>query len=284
MKVRIISATVGVILLIGVLFLMNTPVFSIAIAALSVIAVHEIETVAKVENKVVRALSYVFAALTPIAIDYDLLNRFNISYFSVLTVFGLAILISMLAQYEKTKFEHIAISFFACVTVPFSFSILVIFRDLHEKFNCYDEKHCLYFIIFGLCSAWITDTFAYFVGSKFGKHKMTPKISPKKSIEGAVGGVVGAAVFNVLATFIFNKFVFEGTKIPLWAVAVVSVVLSFISMFGDLSASVIKRNYGAKDFGKIMPGHGGVMDRFDSCLFTLPTLYLILYYIGRFSV
>ncbi|MBE6774157.1 MAG: hypothetical protein E7544_08025 [Ruminococcaceae bacterium] len=276
MKTRIISGVVGVVLLVGLMFLMNTPVFSIAVALLALIAVHEITGVAKVENKIIRALSCIFAAATPLVIDYDLLNRFNIPFSSVLIVYTLAILILMLAQYEKTKFEHVAISFFASITVPFSFSVLVMLRDFHETATAYTSAHSLFFIIFALCCAWLTDTFAYFVGSKFGKHKMSPKISPKKSVEGAIGGVVGAAILNTVLVIIFNQFVFESNPVSVWFVIPVSIALSVISMLGDLSASVIKRNYGAKDFGKIMPGHGGVMDRFDSCLFTLPTLYFIL--------
>ena len=275
MKTRIISGVVGVVLLVGLMFLMNTPVFSIAVALLSLIAVHEITGVAKVENKFIRVLSMIFAAATPIVIDYNLLSRFEIPYSSVLIVFTLVILILMLSQYEKTKFEHVAISFFSAVAVPFSFSVLIMLRDFHET-SKYSDKHSLFFIIFALCCAWLTDTFAYFVGSKFGKHKMSPKISPKKSVEGAIGGVVGAAVLNTVLVIIFNQFVFESNPISVWFVIPVSIVLSVISMLGDLSASVIKRNYGAKDFGKIMPGHGGVMDRFDSCLFTLPTLYFII--------
>lgn len=275
MKTRIISGVVGVVLLVGLMFLINTPVFSIAVALLSLIAVHEITGVAKVENKFIRALSMIFAAATPIVIDYNLLSRFEIPYSSVLIVFTLVILILMLSQYEKTKFEHVAISFFSAVAVPFSFSVLIMLRDFHETTK-FSDKHSLFFIIFALCCAWLTDTFAYFVGSKFGKHKMSPKISPKKSVEGAIGGVVGAAVLNTVLVIIFNQFVFESNPISVWFVIPVSIVLSVISMLGDLSASVIKRNYGAKDFGKIMPGHGGVMDRFDSCLFTLPTLYFII--------
>ncbi len=122
----------------------------------------------------------------------------------------------------------------------------------------------------------MTDTCAYFVGSKFGKHKMTPKISPKKSWEGAVGGVAGAVIVNLLIFLIFNMVIKERLLLPYWAVILITVVLAVISMFGDLSASVIKRNYGAKDFGKLIPGHGGVMDRFDSCIFVLPTLYFIV--------
>ena len=107
-------------------------------------------------------------------------------------------------------------------------------------------------------------------------YKRQPKISPKKSWEGAVGGVVGAVLINLLVFLIFNLAVKERLLLPYWAVILITIALAIISMLGDLSASVIKRNYGAKDFGKLIPGHGGVMDRFDSCLFVLPVLYFIV--------
>ena len=129
----------------------------------------------------------------------------------------------------------------------------------------------------------MTDTFAYFVGSKLGKHKLCPKISPKKSVEGAIGGVIGAVLLNVLLLFVFKRFFFEGESILSYiTVVILSVVLSVVSMFGDLAASTIKRNFGIKDFGKLLPGHGGIMDRFDSALFVMPVLYASVYLINNF--
>jgi phosphatidate cytidylyltransferase len=114
--------------------------------------------------------------------------------------------------------------------------------------------------------AWSTDTFAYFTGLLFGKHKLAPIISPKKTIEGAIGGIVGCAVSTFIFSIIF---------IP--EIAVISILFgilgSVISQLGDLNASMIKRSNGIKDFGYIIPGHGGILDRFDSILFTAPYVY-----------
>ena len=125
-------------------------------------------------------------------------------------------------------------------------------------------------------AAWLCDTFAYFIGSKFGKRKLAPKISPKKSIEGAVAGVVGTTVVAVITYFICDHFYFRLDTVNVWMVIFSMLFLTVLGMCGDLSASVIKRNYGEKDFGNLFPGHGGVLDRIDSFLFTMPGMYVIL--------
>ena len=124
-----------------------------------------------------------------------------------------------------------------------------------------------------LCS-WGCDTCAYCVGMLFGKHKMSPKLSPKKSVEGAVGGVAGAALLGLIYAAITGRFMSTGSA-PLWEYALICAVGALISMVGDLAASAIKRNAGIKDYGKLIPGHGGILDRFDSVIFTAPVIYLL---------
>ena len=248
MKTRILSGVGVVVFLIAMLLCTYTPFFSLFLALLSGVAVFEIERVAQVKNKAIMGISVAFSALLP-----------------------------MLAQYEITRFEHVAIALFVSLGIPLAFSCMIFLRDIYTVYpQAYSKADGLLFVLFGISSAWVTDMFAYFIGSKFGKHKMTPKISPKKSWEGAVGGVVGAVLINLLVFLIFNLAVKERLLLPYWAVILITIALAIISMLGDLSASVIKRNYGAKDFGKLIPGHGGVMDRFDSCLFVLPVLYFIV--------
>ena len=138
----------------------------------------------------------------------------------------------------------------------------------------YTTYHGLFLILFAMFSAWLTDTFAYFTGSFLGKHKMCPNISPKKTYEGAIGGVIGCVISNVALYAVFENFVFENPVNNYLAVVLMSVALSVISMCGDLTASVVKRNFGIKDFGKLIPGHGGIMDRFDSVLFVAPVFWL----------
>ena len=125
-----------------------------------------------------------------------------------------------------------------------------------------------YLYLLAFLGAWVTDVFAYFTGVLLGKHKLIPDVSPKKTVEGAIGGVVFCTLSFVGFGLLYNHFwAADGEKtIPLVAMAIVGFLVSIVSQVGDLSLSLLKRKYGIKDFGKIFPGHGGVMDRFDSVL------------------
>ncbi len=136
----------------------------------------------------------------------------------------------------------------------------------------------LVWLIF-ICS-WGCDTCAYCVGKLFGKHKMTPKLSPKKSVEGAVGGVVGAVLLALIYGFVFQNHMKVSVHYILF-MALICGIGSLFSMVGDLAASAIKRNYDIKDYGHLIPGHGGVLDRFDSVIFTAPLIYYLSLYIIR---
>ena len=128
-----------------------------------------------------------------------------------------------------------------------------------------------------LCS-WGCDTCAYCVGVLIGKHKMAPKLSPKKSIEGAIGGVAGAALLTILYGFLFQEQMKLSVEYIL-VLAGISAIGALISMVGDLAASAVKRNYDIKDYGKLIPGHGGILDRFDSVIFTAPIIYYLALYL-----
>ena len=136
-------------------------------------------------------------------------------------------------------------------------------------------KYLVWFIF--LCS-WGSDTCAYAVGVLIGKHKMTPKLSPKKSVEGAVGGIIGAALLSALYTYLVGQYAvsaqFGILGINAAGAAVLGAVGALVSMVGDLAASAVKRDYGIKDYGKLIPGHGGIMDRFDSVIVTAPLIFI----------
>ena len=279
MKQRIITGLICAVLFIGCLFLMDTIVFALVLSLMSAIAVHEVEKAVNLKNIPIMVLSLALSVAIPV------LAHFNISV-PIAAAGGIyvgLVFIFMLLQFEKTKFEEAVTAIFASVAIPYSFSLFLVFRDINERFSSYTKIDGIFLILFACFCAWLTDIFAYFVGSKFGKHKLCPKISPKKSVEGAVGGVVGAVLLNVALLFVFKKFFFQdGTGLTYVSVIIMSVCLSVISMFGDLAASTIKRNFGIKDFGKLLPGHGGIMDRCDSLLFVLPVLYSLVYIINLF--
>ena len=123
--------------------------------------------------------------------------------------------------------------------------------------------------------AWGSDTCAYCVGKLIGKHKLTPKLSPNKTIEGCIGGVVGAALLGCLYATIFKGQITDVAN-PQLAYAITCGVAAILSQFGDLTASALKRNYNIKDYGKLIPGHGGILDRFDSIIFTAPLVFYLV--------
>ena len=160
--------------------------------------------------------------------------------------------------YPKYHANQVMAAFFGVVYVAVMLSFILMTRNLP------DGKFIVWLIF--LCS-WGCDTCAYCVGMLIGKHKMAPVLSPKKSVEGGVGGVVGAALLGVIYA--------AATQGPMVEYAVICGIGALISMVGDLAASAIKRNQGIKDYGKLIPGHGGILDRFDSVIFTAPIIYYL---------
>ena len=160
--------------------------------------------------------------------------------------------------YPKYHANQVMAAFFGVVYVAVMLSFILMTRNLP------DGKFIVWLIF--LCS-WGCDTCAYCVGMLIGKHKMAPVLSPKKSVEGGVGGVVGAALLGVIYA--------AATQGPMVEYAVICGIGALISMVGDLAASAIKRNQGIKDYGKLIPGHGGILDSFDSVIFTAPVIYYL---------
>lgn len=140
-----------------------------------------------------------------------------------------------------------------------------------------DKSHAAFWIVFALGVPWIADSAAYFAGSKFGKRKLCPEISPNKTVEGAIAGVLGGTLVTLLFGLIF-KLIYGQVTVYFWVLLMVGFINSIVSIFGDLTFSVIKRNCKIKDYGSIMPGHGGMLDRFDSVVFCIPVLYIFSIY------
>ncbi len=181
----------------------------------------------------------------------------------------IAILIILMAvyvfSYPKYVAEEMMLVFFGIFYVALMLSYVYQTRMIPE------EGVYLVWLVF--LSSWGCDTCAYCVGMLIGKHKMSPKLSPKKSVEGAVGGVVGAALLGAVYAAAVSHFG-DATASPV-VYAVICGAGGLISMVGDLAASAIKRNHEIKDYGKLIPGHGGILDRFDSVIFTAPIIYYL---------
>jgi len=199
------------------------------------------------------------------AVVYYLLIRMNRADLVVMLTIALLIVLMMIYvfTYPKYRSEQVMLAFFGLFYVAFMLSYVYQIRML-------PQGAFIVWLVF-LCS-WGCDTCAYCVGMLIGKHKMAPKLSPKKSIEGAVGGVVGAALLGAAYAAAINHFA-AGTDANVIQYAIICGVGALISMVGDLAASAIKRNHDIKDYGNLIPGHGGILDRFDSVIFTAPIIY-----------
>lgn len=277
MKAKVISGILAALFGITMLILQFTPVFSIAVAFFTFMANFELLRTAGVKNKRIYAFTSIPAIAMPFIFEYDLMRFVPIPVDILFLVYVFVLVLMMLRCYETTRFEHVSMAVVSSILIPYLISLLIAIRD----FGAYSRSTSVYLTLFALTNAWITDSMAYFFGSRFGKHKMAPKISPKKSWEGAVGGVFGNMAVNMIVWSVFYLLFRVGlinrVAFPLWMVPIASFVLSAIAMLGDLSASAIKRNYGVKDYGTIMgEGQGGVMDRFDSAVFVIGALYAFL--------
>lgn len=277
---RIITGFSTALLAVAALIWIQTPLLLCLVIGFSVIAAHEICHAVHMKNKAMIAVSMVAAAVFPVALTYwnTLPDRVQIAGYPILIGYIILLVLLMLSQYEKTTFSDILYAAYASLAIPGGLATMPIMRNSIEAYDgdAYEKNLVIWFIFFVMCCAWMTDVMAYFVGVKLGKHKLCPKISPKKTIEGAVGGLFFMVLINVGFALMFNAFFLESHKINLITVALISVPIGIVSMIGDLTASVLKRNHGVKDFGKIFPGHGGVMDRFDSMVFVAPFVFALL--------
>ena len=186
---------------------------------------------------------------------------------NIVIIGGLIILMAAyVVTYPKYRFEQIAMIMIGIIYVSGMLSYLY-------RIRITDTGMIAVGLVF--IAAWGSDTCAYCTGMLIGKHKMPSELSPKKTIEGCVGGVIGAALLGFIYGIALNKQI-VGVNNPVAAFAIIGGVGSIISQIGDLAASAIKRNYEIKDYGKLIPGHGGILDRFDSIIFTAPIVYFLI--------
>lgn len=271
MKQRVITAIILCIVAIPVCIFSGTVVFPIAMAFIALVGVYEMLGCMKTrDNAFIAAPLYGLALIAPFAVRYfgDFLRGNAHILLLVLLVYALYLLGVWIFSFEKDQkidMNPALASTFVCLYIIGATSSIVMVRDL--PFGNY----YWYFIFIG---AWITDTFAYFTGMLLGKHKLIPNVSPKKTVEGSIGGSLFCVAFFIGYGLIINHFTEANLSILLIGCA--GLVSAIVSQIGDLSMSVIKRTYGIKDYGKLFPGHGGVLDRFDSILAVAIVMALFL--------
>ena len=262
-KTRLISGIVLVIIALATI-ISGSWILFFTLLAVSLIGMRELYKVMKVSDEhvtVLELVGYLGAVLYYIAMKADFGNYGTMA----IIISMILILFVYVFGYPKYHAEQVMAAFFGFFYVAVMLSYVYQIRTLERGLY-------LAFLVF-LCS-WGCDTCAYCVGMLIGKHKMSPKLSPKKAVEGAVGGVAGAALLTALYCFIFRSPMhLERGEIVI--LAVIAAIAGLISMVGDLTASAIKRNYDIKDYGKLIPGHGGILDRFDSMIITAPIIYFL---------
>ena len=255
-KTRLIS---GILLVAAALLTIMSGgyVLLFTLACVSVIGMNEIYRAMKVRDgkmNLLETAGYAGAVIYYLAAFADFEKYGNMAIIAALVL----ILFVYVFSYPKYEAGQVMAAYFGLLYVAVMLSFVLLTRNL-------EGGQYLVWLIF-LCS-WGCDTCAYCVGMLIGKHKMAPVLSPKKSVEGAVGGVAGAALLGVIYAAA------TGGKTAEYAVICAAGAL--ISMVGDLAASAIKRNQGIKDYGRLIPGHGGILDRFDSVIITAPAIYYL---------
>jgi phosphatidate cytidylyltransferase len=274
MKTRVISAAFAIALLAVIVYLGGIAI-GIAVSVLAFIGIIEFyKALSKGGFKPsyvlggISCLPLVYAAFSGILPKGLLLEQAHVALAAAIFVFVLIVVLFCLIMFTDGSYriKDAAATLFGIAYVVFPLSFVTLTRNM-------DQGWLYMWMIF--IGAWATDTFAYFFGVTLGRTKIVPKISPKKSLEGCVGGVVGCAA----AMTAFGAYFNSTLGVPLVHFVVIGLICGVISQLGDWSASVIKRAVGIKDYGNIMPGHGGVMDRVDSILFTAPVVY---FYISLF--
>lgn len=238
-------------------------VLPVALGLVSGLASYEMLHNTGLVKSPVLLVSAVFLSILYVPLNFYL----NLPLVALIIPAAVIFFVIALASQEKIKSAELFASFFTVLFLPMSFSSIARIRAMEGGMSL---------VILPFIAAWITDTCAYFTGRAFGRHKLAPKISPKKTIEGAIGGILGCVAvmlaYNIIANAIW------GLTYHLPLLAVIAIAGSILSQIGDLSMSYIKREFGIKDYGTIMPGHGGILDRFDSVLFTAPLIELLLTY------
>lgn len=265
LKVRLSSAAILVALLLLVTFAPPW-VFTIAVCAVCLIVLHEIMVTFKQETKrSIVIIDYLFALLY-LATSFLQRNNGNSLIYMITVFFVMALLIVSVLAHKEINFHDVCASLFLVLYSALFLMPLSIMRH---------QENGLALVFLAFIGAWLPDTAAYFAGSLFGRRKLIEEISPNKTVAGAIGAVVGAVISFLIYGTILS---FMGFTVSFVRMFVLSLICGVVAQFGDLSASMMKRAYKAKDFSNLIPGHGGLVDRVDSLIFVTPVVYYFITY------
>ena len=266
MRTRILTGVIAFIIFLPFLIFSDTLAFPIAMAICAAVSVAELLRCVKLMGRWALSLPLLLVAVAcPLCLR--LLGRTVTLAAAVPVVLALMLYVLAVTTFSKGRIpvSEASTALMTSLYVIAGFSAMVYLHDFHEG-----GKY-LYLLTF--IGAWVPDTFAYFTGMLFGKHKLIPDVSPKKTVEGAIGGLVFCVLAFIGFALVYNRFLIpeayipeSSPALPVGLMALIGLVAGIVSMVGDLTMSLIKRHYGIKDFGKILPGHGGFLDRFDSVI------------------
>lgn len=270
MKERIVTGVILALILLPIIGFSEYIIYPILMSLLTVTALFEMfRVIGVVKDLYLTVPPYLFGAVLPL-LAYFMMQRGQ-EHFNVFSVLSMCVLlylfylfIVLIVRYERVRLEDAALAFMTSLYIVASFTALTVVR--------YMAGGRWYFgIVF--ITAWATDIFAYFTGYFFGKHKLSPRISPKKTVEGSLGGIFFSILICVLYGLVLETKALASVNYV--GLALTGLVLSILAQAGDLAASLIKRQYGVKDYSNLMPGHGGVMDRFDSVIAVSSVLMIL---------
>lgn len=265
---RTLTAIVFIAIILPVYFFSDTLVLPAAVSLLSLIGVYEIlKCVGTWKQWRISIPAYVLAVgLAPLVRLFSDRQSFLSTYVMLMFAYLMLLLAMGVFSHGKLDVEKIAVSFMGVLYVITAFLCMILVRD---------REYGLYIFFMAMFGPWGSDMAAYFAGRFFGRHKLIPDISPKKTVEGSIGGIIfdgiAAVVFGLIVSLVDSDI----TEVHYISLFAAGMIISVVSQVGDLIASYIKRKYDVKDYGNLLPGHGGILDRFDSVLCVMPTMVIL---------
>ena len=266
MKNRVLSGVVLVALMLAiVIFNHSFPLaLNIVLALVSLFSITELISAIGMTKKYFLAIPSVFFAAGLPLVELELLQE------GLYYVYTVVLFASLIRYHKEATFREVGIIYSMTLLIPTALMTLLELRKL-------GGNHGMFYVMMAIFSAWIADVGGFFAGSLFGKHKLCPEISPKKTVEGVAGGFVLNIAAMLVFGWIFSSVFYQGTvQVSYLTLLLMGIGSTIFSILGDLSFSLIKRSCHIKDFGQVIPGHGGILDRFDSVIFTVPYVFFLV--------